>query len=119
MTTVALTLLLASLGAHRQSAPVIAPTGETLPASSPTSIKTYTIESSKLGQTRRIFIATPPSFERTSPARRYPTAIVLDGEGASARAFVSAATELARHGLIPEVIVVGIENTDPFRASTI
>jgi hypothetical protein len=43
----------------------------------------YVIRSSILGETRRINIATPVSFEASGANRRYPVAIVFDGESSS------------------------------------
>ncbi len=69
----------------------------------------FSIRSSILGQTRKVNIATPPSFSSTGPERRYPVIIVFDGEFAFSRT-VAAAQYLAAAGQIPEAIVVAIEN---------
>ena len=69
----------------------------------------YVIRSLILGETRRINIATPSSFEVSGPNRRYPVAIVFDGEYLFA-AKVAAAEYLAEEGQIPETVIVGIEN---------
>ena len=70
----------------------------------------FTIRSSILGETRRLFVALPASFQASGAGRRYPLILVTDGEGHSATAVVNASRELSRHGLIPETVVAGIEN---------
>ena len=70
----------------------------------------FTIASAILGETRRIFVATPASFAATGPERRYPLILVTDGEGHSATSVVQASRELSRNGLAPEMVVAGIEN---------
>jgi putative esterase len=74
----------------------------------------FQINSAILKQTRHINLVLPPSFERTGSARRYPVIVVLDGEGNLAPA-AAVMDELTRGGLIPESILVAIENEDPFR----
>ena len=79
--------------------------------------RTLRITSSILGETRRINVALPPSFPQTAGDRRYPVAIVFDGESnITPTAIVS--DELSRNGLIPELIVVAIENTNRIRDLT-
>lgn len=80
-------------------------------------LRPYRLTSSILGEVRRITIALPPSFSRTGADRRYPVAIVLDGESTVVPATV-VSSELARNGLIPELIVVAIENTNRIRDLT-
>ena len=77
-----------------------------------------TIDSTILGETRTVRIALPASFGKSAPSRRYPLIVVTDGEGPSAEAVVTASRELSRHGLMPETIVAGIENTDRLRDLT-
>jgi pimeloyl-ACP methyl ester carboxylesterase len=72
--------------------------------------KAFRITSSILGQTRRILVALPPSFAKTGVGRQYPVAIVFDGESTVPAALVTT-DELVRHGMIPEMIIVGIVNT--------
>ncbi len=74
----------------------------------------FQITSSILKQTRRINVAVPPSFAQTSSERRYPVTVVVDGE-AHLAPVAAVSEELTRHGLIPEAIIVAIENADPFR----
>lgn len=69
-----------------------------------------TIRSEILGETRRVFVSVPPSFDASGLSRKYPLVFVTDGEGHSATAVVNAARELARHGLIPDMVIAGIEN---------
>jgi pimeloyl-ACP methyl ester carboxylesterase len=73
---------------------------------------TLAIQSSILDEPRRVFVATPASFARTT--RRYPVLVVLDGEHQFAQA-ATVARLLAADGHIPEAIVVGIENVDRVR----
>jgi hypothetical protein len=76
--------------------------------------QTFQIGSAILNQTRRINIALPASYSQSAADRRYPVTIVLDGEADLAP--VAAVTdELTRNGLVPESIIVAIENTDPLR----
>lgn len=82
-----------------------------LAAQAPPDRELITIRSEILGATRRVFVSVPPSYEKAGPSRRYPLVIVTDGEGHSATAVVNAARELGRHGLMPEVVVAGVENT--------
>jgi hypothetical protein len=74
----------------------------------------FQIASSILNETRRINIALPPSFAQSAPDRRYPVTIVLDGEAYLAPV-AAVSDELTRHGLIPESVIVAIENTDPYQ----
>ena len=80
--------------------------------------RVLSIDSAILGETRTVRIALPASFGKTAPSRRYPLIVVTDGEGPSAEAVVTASRELSRHGLMPETIVAGIENTDRLRDLT-
>ena len=98
------------------SSPVLAQVPQLVAAPPPTGAAVtdgrqhFTIASTILGETRRIFVATPASFAATGPERRYPLILVTDGEGHSATSVVDASRELSRHGLMPETIVAGIEN---------
>src|SRR5262245_26707469 len=74
----------------------------------------FSIASVILGETRRVNIVLPPSFARSSATRRYPVLILTDGEFDLAPA-AAAHDQLCRHGLIPECIMVGIENNDPYQ----
>jgi hypothetical protein len=50
----------------------------------------------------------PPSFSQTGDERRYPVAVVFDGE-VNVPTLASVSEELTRQGLIPEKIFVAIE----------
>jgi uncharacterized protein len=78
--------------------------------------KVYRLDSTILGESRRVVIAAPPSFA-ASPDRQYPLVIVLDGESLFAPAW-SAATFLAAAGHIPEAVFAGIPNTRRLRDLT-
>ncbi len=69
----------------------------------------FRIASATLGQVRPIAIVLPESFARSAPQRRYPVTLVLDGEAYLAQA-AAVSQELARHGLVPESILVAVEN---------
>lgn len=69
----------------------------------------YTIRSSILDQVRRVRVVFPRSYARSPASRRYPVTVVLDGE-ANAAATAAVADELARHGMIPETIIIAVEN---------
>jgi hypothetical protein len=74
--------------------------------------ETLTIQSEVLGESRRMYVATPSSF--TATTRRYPVVIVLDGEARFAPA-VTATAALTEAGHMPEALVVGVENTNRLR----
>jgi hypothetical protein len=74
----------------------------------------FNIRSSILDQTRRVNVVFPASYANGPTSRRYPVMIVLDGE-ANVPATAAVADELARNGMIPEAIIVAIENTDGTR----
>lgn len=74
----------------------------------------YTIRSVILDQVRRINVVFPASYVRSPAERRYPVTIVLDGES-NLPATAAVADELARHGMIPEMIIVAIENANGMR----
>ena len=71
----------------------------------------FHIASSILGKTRKVDVVFPASFPRTGPSRRYPVVVVLDGEYNVAATSV-ACDQLGNFGLIPECLVVAIENQD-------
>jgi hypothetical protein len=73
----------------------------------------FRIRSALLDQTRQVRVALPESFERSAPDRRYPVTVVLDGAWLLTKV-AAASDELARNGLIPESILVAIENVDDF-----
>jgi predicted alpha/beta superfamily hydrolase len=73
--------------------------------------RSVTIASRILEEKRTIRLALPPSFGRTSPARRYPVFVVLDGEYVMRPVLISA-SELIRQGQMPEAVFAAIENVE-------
>lgn len=67
-----------------------------------------TLQSARLRERRSFLVHLPESYRR-EPARRYPVLYVLDGSSQDLHTAASAAL-LARIGLIPEVLTVGIPN---------
>lgn len=86
-----------------------APAGSTSPVAY--TRQWMTIHSSILGQTRHVVVALPASFQKTHLPRRYPVAVIFDGEYVLGRV-ATAAAELIRQGQIPELVLIGIENID-------
>jgi predicted alpha/beta superfamily hydrolase len=78
--------------------------------------RTYRIESRKLNETRVIDVALPASYQSDS-TRRYPLLLVLDGEYEHQIA-ASIARFYAETGQVPEMIVVGVRNTNRQRDMT-
>jgi pimeloyl-ACP methyl ester carboxylesterase len=95
------------------------PVTESVGAANPAAIATQVIElpSAILGETRRIHIALPASYPVSSPTRRYPVVVVVDGEVLTAQV-ATVGANLTRFGQIPESIIVGIENTNRLRDLT-
>lgn len=91
-------------------APASAPAGFTAPTDMERT-STYNFTSQALEQTRPVFVGLPRSFGKTH--RTYPVLIVLDGEAQFPIA-VTVASQLAALGHMPESIVVGIPNVDPY-----
>jgi hypothetical protein len=73
----------------------------------------FHIDSSILKATRSIDVVLPASYAQSSPDRRYPVAILLDGE-ADLAPMAAVSEDLTRYGLIPETVIVAIENDDEF-----
>lgn len=69
-----------------------------------------TLHSTVLGEERELAIYLPASYAR-EPGRSYPVIFVLDGESQHAQTAESASL-LARLGVMPEVIVVGVPPRD-------
>lgn len=67
------------------------------------------MQSPLLGATRRIDVVLPPSWKESPPSRRYPVAVIFDGE-TTLPATAAAAGELMRNAMIPELILVAIAN---------
>ena len=70
---------------------------------------TETMESTVLGEQRRILIVLPASYKEDGQ-RRYPVVYVLDG-GSQVRHTARAAATMARAGAMPEIITVGLPNS--------
>jgi hypothetical protein len=75
----------------------------------------FHIASSVLKETRRVNVAVPASFAQSPPQRRYPVTVVFDGESYLAPV-AAVSEELTRHGLIPESVIVAIENAGGARS---
>ena len=78
--------------------------------------RTYRIASRMLGETRVIDVSLPASY-RSDSTRRYPLLLVLDGEFEHQIA-ASIAGFYAETGQAPEMIVVGVRNTNRQRDMT-
>lgn len=89
--------------------------GEARPTSD--AMLSFKIESAILGESRRIFVSLPLSFEKSAPDRRYPVTVVVDGEELT-RPVRAVSEHLSNAGQIPEAIIVGIENTNRLRDLT-
>ena len=76
--------------------------------------RAYRIESAVLGETRRVFVQLPASFDRSAASRRYPTMIAFDGES-MLTPLATASDFLAREGQIPESVLVAIESPNSDR----
>ncbi len=74
-----------------------------------------TVKSDVLGEDRIILVRTPPGYERGN--ERYPVLYMTDGDAQMAHT-ISTVAFLARNGRIPEMIIVGIMNTDRTRDLT-
>jgi predicted alpha/beta superfamily hydrolase len=99
VTPTALLVLLATAFTAHAGVPVLAGQKVTLP-------------SKVLGEERTLWISVPDTYART--ARRYPVLYLTDAEAQFEHTTATAAF-LARSGFMPEVIVVGIQNTDRTR----
>ena len=74
--------------------------------------ETITIESKILGEERIILVSTPPGYDQS--AQSYPVLYMTDG-GQHLTHTRGTVDFLARNGLMPQVIVVGVNNTDRTR----
>lgn len=74
-----------------------------------------TLKSEVLGEERVILIRTPPGYERGG--ERYPVLYLTDGDAQIGHT-ISTVAFLARNTRMPEMIVVGITNTDRTRDLT-
>jgi uncharacterized protein len=71
-----------------------------------------TLKSAVLGEEREVFVRTPPGYERDG--QRYPVLYMTDGD-AHLLHTSGTVSFLARNNRMPEMIVVGIPNTDRTR----
>jgi len=112
---IGLGLLLAAGVAGAQQAPELMADPQRRPSVTLGSdVRSLTIRSAILDQSRQIRIVLPASYAVSASTRRYPVAIVLDGETTLA-ATAAVSDELARNGLIPESIIVAVENVGGLR----
>ena len=77
--------------------------------------ETVTIPSKILGEERTILVSTPPTYDQSS--QHYPVLYMTDG-GTHLTHTRGTVDFLARLGLMPQVIVVGVNNTDRTRDLT-
>jgi predicted alpha/beta superfamily hydrolase len=77
--------------------------------------ETSTFDSKILGEERTLVVSLPPGYEASE--NRYPVLYLLDAETRFHHTAGTAAS-LARSGLIPQMIVVGLNNTDRTRDLT-
>ena len=86
------------------------------PAATPIVVgETLKISSMILGEERTLLVATPPAYERSK--QRYPVVYLTDAE--TQFLHTKATVDfLARNGLMPHAIVVGVTNTDRSRDLT-
>lgn len=103
--------------AAQQPPVLIAQAEVAVPLSRGSSAQAFQIKSAILKETRRIFVVLPASYSQSSPDRRYPVTIVLDGE-ANVPPVSAVSDELSRNGQIPESVIVAIPNTDRLRDLT-
>jgi predicted alpha/beta superfamily hydrolase len=69
----------------------------------------FTLHSRIVGEERTVFISVPASYTRGT--QRYPVLYLTDAQWQFDQSRTSAAF-LARNGLIPEIIIVGVANSD-------
>jgi len=77
--------------------------------------ESITMPSKVMGEERTVLVSTPPGYEQTS--ERYPVLYMTDGNDhlTHTRGTVDF---LARNGLLPQLIIVGVTNTDRTRDLT-
>lgn len=111
-------MLLAPVSAYAQSSASTEPAPATATLSAGTAItigESRRLVSRRLGETRELLIATPASY--AAERDRYPVLILLDGTE-NFLTVVSAVRALSSSGRIPEMIVVGVANTQRDRDFT-
>lgn len=103
-----------SRGQAQQPPSLVAEPERVVTASRGSRASAFRIESAILKETRPINVVLPPSYSQSAVDRRYPVAILLDGE-ANVPPAAAVCDELSRNGQIPEFIIVAIPNLDPMR----
>ncbi len=76
----------------------------------------HTIESTVLGETRSILVHVPPTYARS--ARRYPVVYMTDAHAPQNAMMAGITEQQAWGGMMPEVMIVGIQNTNRSRDLT-
>lgn len=83
--------------------------------------KKITIYSKELGENRKIWVYTPPvTSKNTDQNKHYPVIYLLDGEAHffSTTGIIQQLSQANGNSVLPEMIVVGIENTNRLRDLT-
>ena len=76
----------------------------------------HVIASTRLGEERTILVRVPPAYERTT--QRYPVVLMLDAHAPQNGMMASIIESQAFAGAMPEMILVGIQNTNRTRDLT-
>lgn len=76
----------------------------------------HTITSKALGEERTILVRVPPAYERTG--QRFPVVLMLDAHAPQNGMMASIIESQAFAGTMPEMILVGIQNTNRTRDLT-
>jgi len=76
----------------------------------------HTIASKTLGEERTILVRVPPAYDRTT--QRYPVVLMLDAHAPQNGMMASIIESQAFAGVMPEMILVGIQNTNRTRDLT-
>jgi hypothetical protein len=111
LVSIGLVLCPATLLAAQDSPALVADPTHAIAITRGESVQTFRIESLALEETRTVHVVLPASFARSAKERRYPVAIVLDGED-NVPSVAAVASELARNGQIPELVIVAIPNVE-------
>ncbi|MBK8813480.1 MAG: tetratricopeptide repeat protein [Acidobacteria bacterium] len=76
----------------------------------------HTIESTVLGEKRTILVHIPPTYARSN--KRYPVVYMTDAHAPQNAMMAGIAEQQAWGGMMPEVIIVGLQNIDRSRDLT-
>ncbi|MEO5859219.1 MAG: alpha/beta hydrolase-fold protein [Pyrinomonadaceae bacterium] len=76
----------------------------------------YTISSKSLGEDRTILVRVPPNYERTT--QRFPVVLMLDAHAPQNGMMASIIESQAFAGMMPEMILIGVQNTNRTRDLT-